>query len=74
MDEWKKHCPMDEDEWPVQRQAFRGGWEYRVQHGPGLDEEAAGPISVRVVEEYGAGVLSAWMQGYSAADNHLREH
>ena len=31
--------PSDEDEWPVQRQAWRGGWEYRMEHGPGETSE-----------------------------------
>lgn len=71
MDEWKKRCPIDDDEWPVQRQAFHGGWKYRIDHGPGLDKEE-NPIAGKVIEEYGSGALSAWMQGYSAADNYLR--
>jgi hypothetical protein len=73
MDEWQEHCPIDEEEWLVQRQAWRSGWEYRMEHGPGLSEEEAEPIARHVLDSYTPPVLSAWLQGYSAADNHLRD-
>lgn len=63
--DWKKHCPISEDEDPVLRQALRGGWEYRFEHGPGK------PGKETVLNVMGrSSPLSVWMQGYSAADAH----
>lgn len=59
---WKEHCPIDEDEWPVHCQAWRGGWEYRVEHGPGKPDRK---LILEMVES--PGLLSVWLQGYSAA-------
>ena len=44
-----------------------------MEHGPGLSEEEAEPIARHVLDSYTPPVLSAWLQGYSAADNHLRD-
>ena len=44
-----------------------------MEHGPGLSEEEAEPIARHVLDSYTPLVLSAWLQGYSAADNHLRD-
>lgn len=66
---WKDHCPIDEDEWPVQRQAWRSGWEYRMEHGGGLTAEEAEPIVRNAVEEYSPTILSVWLQGYSTAES-----
>jgi hypothetical protein len=66
---WKRHCPIDEEEWPVQRQAWHAGWMYRMEHGPGLSDEEAEPIARRMLDDYTPSMLSVWLQGYSAADN-----
>ncbi|MCS3672580.1 hypothetical protein GGQ21_003251 [Salinibacter ruber] len=41
MPDWTAYCPIDEEEWPVKRQAWHSGWEYRMDHGPGLDDDKA---------------------------------
>lgn len=67
MGKWREHCPIDEDENPVLRQAWRGGWEYRMEHGPGK------PDKETVLDVMGKpSLLSVWMQGFSAADNAKR--
>lgn len=68
MDEWQEHCPIDESEWPAKRQAWRSGWEYRKEHGPGKPDR---DTVLGMVER--PSLLSVWLQGYSAADNHLRD-
>jgi hypothetical protein len=70
---WKRHCPIDEEEWPVQRQAWHAGWMYRMDNGAGLSDDEAEPIARRTVEEYSPSMLSVWLQGYSAADNFQHE-
>jgi hypothetical protein len=69
---WKRHCPIDEEEWPIQRQAWHGGWMYRMHNGPLSDEEAE-PIARRMLDDYRPSMLSIWMQGYNAADNYQRD-
>jgi hypothetical protein len=69
---WKDLCPIDEEKRPIQRQAWRGGWLYRMERGPGLGEEEK-PAVDRTLEKYNSSVLSAWLQGYSAANSYLRE-
>jgi hypothetical protein len=64
MDEWQEHCPIDEEEWPVQRQAWRSGWEYRMEHGPGKPDRET---ILEMVER--PTLLSVWLQGFAAADN-----
>lgn len=65
--DWKDYCPIGEDEPPVKRQAWRGGWEYCMEHGPGVPDRS-------VVGEMGnrPALLSVWLEGYSAADHVLR--
>lgn len=63
----KDHCPIDEDELSVERQAWRGGWEYRMENGPGK------PSRGTVLNVMGKpSLISTWMEGYSAADAHQR--
>lgn len=64
---WKEHCPIDEDEHPVQRQAWHGGWMHRVETGPGTP---GGEVGRRMIAK--PSMLSTWLEGYSAADNYLR--
>lgn len=65
--DWKQHCPIDEDGLPVERQAWREGWQYRIRHGPGQPDRAT------VLGMVGrTALLSVWMQGFSAADSHER--
>lgn len=66
--DWKEHCPINEEERPVERQAWHAGWEYRMQHS-GADAAYVDSIVQRVMEEYSPEVLSVWIQGYSAAGN-----
>jgi len=61
--DWKDRCPIDEQEWPVQTQAWRGGWEYRMEHGPGQPDRES---ILEMVER--PTLLSVWLQGYTAAD------
>jgi hypothetical protein len=71
--EWEQHCPISEDEWPVQRQAWHGGWMYRMEHGPGFSDGEAEAIKRRSIDENSPSMLSIWLQGYSAADNYQRD-
>lgn len=66
-DEWEQECPIPEDEAPAQRQAWRRGWEYRMEHGPGKPDREA---MLNVMGE--PSLVSVWLQGYSAADAHMR--
>lgn len=66
---WKKHCPVDEDQSPLQRQAWRSGWTYRTMHGGDQDTENPGPAVQHIMGRYSPTVSSAWMQGYHTADN-----
>jgi len=68
MNDWKDHCAID-DEHPVQRQAWHAGWMHRMENGPGLHASDTRETVQRSMDEYGPAILSAWMQGYSAADN-----
>lgn len=63
---WKAHCPMDEDS-SDQRHAFHRGWEYRKEHGPGTPKMET--VCVETADT--PRCLSAWLQGYSAADDYL---
>lgn len=65
---WKDHCPISEEDHPVQRQAWKRGWGHRLKYGPGE------PDLERVKDVLGSSSLvSVWLQGYNAADSHLRE-
>jgi len=72
-DDWTDHCPIDEDEWPVQRQAWHAGWIYRMEHGPRLSDERAKEIHLEIMSEYNPSMVSIWIQGYTAAHNHLED-
>jgi hypothetical protein len=50
MPDWKKHCPIDKDEWPVQRQAWHAGWIYYMEHGPVFRGEDAGFMSADMTD------------------------
>lgn len=65
-DEWKNLCPIDEDGFPVERQAWRGGWEYRMEHGDDLEKGEAHRIALDSIEDPSR--LSAWLHGYNTAD------
>ena len=69
MPDWKKHCPIDEEEWPVQRQAWHAGWIYCMEHGRGLSDEKAQAIRLEIMEKYGPPMVSIWLKGYTAAHN-----
>jgi hypothetical protein len=61
--DWKQHCPIDEDESPGEREAWRKGWAHRKNP----DEETApngmdDPL-----------LISVWLEGYSAADRHEQD-
>ncbi|PSQ70165.1 MAG: hypothetical protein BRD31_04225 [Bacteroidetes bacterium QH_2_64_26] len=62
---WKQHCPYDYEEKPVHRQAWREGWFYRKDHRP-VAKEFERKMAERLPH-------SPWLQGYSAADEHLQE-
>lgn len=68
MDEWQEHCPIDEEEWPVQRQAWRGGWVYRKERGPDKPDRST---ILEMIES--PNLLSVWLQGFSEADEYFRE-
>lgn len=66
--DWEAHCPIDEHDHPAKRQAWKGGWMYCMEHGPGTpDPDAAREMAHRPA------LLSVWLQGYSAADRVQRE-
>lgn len=65
---WKEHCPVDEEESPVERQAWHGGWKYRKERGPGTPK-----MEVAVEMAGDPGLLKVWLQGYAAADNHFAD-
>lgn len=63
---WKTRCPIDEEEAPAERQAWRGGWNYRKENGPGTPKmEIAAEMAGH------PDLLSVWLKGYAAADNHF---
>lgn len=69
--EWQEHCPLDSDEArPAELRAWKDGWEYCMEHGPGAPDH--GDRERTDLFERPT-LLSIWLQGYSAADNHLRE-
>ncbi|WP_263787997.1 hypothetical protein [Salinibacter grassmerensis] len=62
---WKTRCPIGEDS-PDRRQAWRRGWQYRKEQGPGTPKmETAAEMAGK------PGLLEAWLQGYAAADGHF---
>lgn len=68
--EWKRFCPIDEEELPVLYQAWRSGWGYHTEHGDDLKKEEAHLIALEMIEN--PSHLSAWLHGYNAADYHER--
>ena len=69
--DWQDHCPLDPNQArPVELKAWRDGWAYCVEHGPGAPSRG----DCRRTDLFDRpALLSIWLQGYSAADNHLRE-
>jgi hypothetical protein len=62
---WKTQCPIGNGS-PDRRQAWRRGWEYRKERGPGTPRmETAAEMTER------PGLLQAWLQGFAAADSHF---
>ena len=71
MADWHEHCPLDPDEArPVELHAWKDGWEYCMEHGPGAPDHGDRERTDLFARP---ALLSLWLQGYSAADNHLRE-
>lgn len=66
--EWEQHCPISEEDHPVLSQAWGCGWLHRRVHGPGV------PKAKTAVKTVGPHFLEGWLQGYSAADRHERDH
>ncbi len=67
MPDWTDHCPIDDEEWPVRRQAWHAGWIYRTEHGPGLSNEEVKTVARRMLDEYGPSMLPIWFLGHGAA-------
>lgn len=65
---WKERCPIGEEESPVERQAWRGGWKYREERGPGTPK-----MEVAAEMAGDPDLLKVWLQGYAAADNHFAD-
>lgn len=63
---WRNAPPISEDT-VEKRKAWAEGWKHRMATGPGLPDRAA----VRRRTENPA-LLSAWLQGYAAADKQQR--
>lgn len=62
---WEKHCPFDEGDQPVQREAFKGGWLHRTEDGPNFDLDVAS----ETVDDMAN--LSTFIAGYVDACKHL---
>lgn len=63
---WKKRCLIDEEEHPTRRRAWKQGWMYREEHGPG-DPHWYAPRSLTGSPD----LLSAWIEGFEAADKYF---
>lgn len=71
MPDWQERCPLDPDEArPVEIKAWRDGWEYGLEYGPGAPDHGDRERTDLIERP---ALLSLWLQGYSAADNHLHE-
>jgi hypothetical protein len=57
-----------QDDWPIQRQAWKGGWIHRVEEGPGKPERET---ILRLVDS--PSLVSVWLQGYAAAEKKLKQ-
>ena len=69
--DWQERCPLDSDEArPVELHAWKDGWEYCMEHGPGAPDHGDRERTDLFARP---ALLSLWLQGYSSADNHLRE-
>jgi hypothetical protein len=67
-DEWEQHCPIEKKgDSLARRQAWRGGWQYREEHGPG---NPTLETSSEVMDS--PSLLVAWLRGYAAADRQKR--
>ncbi len=64
---WAKRCPIGEES-PAQRKAWRRGWEYRKERGPGTPKmEVAAEMAGR------PDLVSEWLEGFGAADRHCTD-
>lgn len=62
---WADCCPIGKES-PARREAWRRGWEYRRERGPGTPK-----MEVAAEMASGPGLLSKWLQGFAAADEHF---
>lgn len=65
---WKDHCSISEEKHPVKRQAWKGGWMYREEHGPSTSKLK---IAAEIVED--PDLRTAWLKGFTAADSYLSD-
>ncbi len=64
---WAKRCPIGEES-PARREAWRRGWEYRKERGPGTPKmEVAGEMAGS------SDLVSEWLEGFGAADRHFTD-
>ena len=64
---WAKRCPIGEES-PARRKAWRRGWEYRKERGPGTPKmEVAAEMAGR------PDLVSEWLEGFGAADRHCTD-
>ncbi|WP_259257710.1 hypothetical protein [Salinibacter ruber] len=62
---WAERCPIGEES-PARREAWRRGWEYRKERGPGTPKmEVAGEMAGS------SDLVSEWLEGFGAADRHF---
>ncbi|MCS4039926.1 hypothetical protein GGP42_001576 [Salinibacter ruber] len=62
---WAERCPIGEES-PARREAWRQGWEYRKERGPGTPKmEVAAEMAGR------PDLVSEWLEGFSTADKHF---
>ncbi len=62
---WAERCPIGEES-PARREAWRRGWEYRKERGPGTPKmEVAAEMAGR------PDFVSEWLEGFGAADEHF---
>lgn len=65
--DWKEHCSIDEDEHPIQRQAWRGGWLYYWEQKKNGEVSSATPDWEEVQGKVDSAMLPVWSLGYSTA-------
>jgi hypothetical protein len=62
---WAKRCPISEES-PARREAWRRGWEYRKERGPGTPK-----MEVAAEMAGSSDLVSEWLEGFGAADRHF---